>query len=225
MLLCFLFYSFCCTNISIRVLICCITASVWDLMSSMKDSVREVKRDWPSSRVKVVPAEVDDAFEWVNKLSMRLPLPFALVEWLWLFFGWFVGCGRVFVEGRKCWSVYFTITAFGGCWLSCGGLDHLDATVMLSGMAVADNRAAVRVVEASLRFDVVSRGYLTDGGSLSRNVLSSLAHSWGIEFVMNCFPLSNFAVVIMNRYFPSSCDCVVSIDELQETNVVVGHLV
>ena len=40
-----------------------IIASDWLFMSDMNDSVSDVKRETPSSLVKVVPAEVVDTFE------------------------------------------------------------------------------------------------------------------------------------------------------------------
>ena len=46
-----------------------IMASDWLFMSDMKDSVSDVKRERPSSLVKVVPAEVADAFEWTEESS------------------------------------------------------------------------------------------------------------------------------------------------------------
>ena len=60
---------------------------------------------------------------------------------------------------------------------------------------------AVRMVEASRRFEVVRLGQLASGGSLFRKLLSSLAQIWGSVLTMNCFTCSKMVTVIMKKTF------------------------
>ena len=101
------------------------------------------------------------------------------------------------------------MTAVVGGRLSLGALDHLEAMVTSSGTAAVARRAAVLVVAESFKFDMVSRGTFTDGGSSLRKLLSNLAQILGTVSMINCLALSNFGPVVTKKYMPSSSDFVV----------------
>ena len=72
-----------------------------------------------------------------------------------------------------------------------------------------ENRAANLLVASSLRFDVVRRGYRTEGGRSLIKVSSSFSQIFGIEMLINSFAWSNIGPVVRKKYKPSSSDFVV----------------